>query len=185
MRRLGILMVFEKSLAQCIPLEDVDSHRSEVAVRFLRFFGELHDIALIISCHDAESAGVFPWHLDYRYGKVGSVVLVLLQHKVVVHLVDMVARKDKNVLRLIHIDEVYVVVDGVCSALIPLSAGLAGVRRQYMYTAVCYSHIPRLARSDVSVEDERFVLDQYAHCVDPGVYAVRKSEIDDPVLASE
>ena len=52
-------------------------------------------------------------------GDVGAGVLVLLQHEAVVHLVDVVAGEDEDVLGLLGADGVDVLVDGVGGALVP------------------------------------------------------------------
>ena len=110
---------------------------------------------------------------------------MLVEHYPVVHLVDVVARKYEHVLRVVHVYEVDVVIDRVRCALVPLSAGLSGIRRQDVHSAVSYRKIPGLAGPYVSVQDERLVLHQDADGIYTRIHAVREAEVDDAVLASE
>ena len=56
--------------------------------------------------HDAEGARLGDRHLDAGDGDVGAVVDVLHQHALVVHLVDVVAGEDDEVLRPVAVDDV-------------------------------------------------------------------------------
>ena len=66
-------------------------------------------------------------------GAVGAVLLVEAQHLGVVHLVDVVAGEDQHVVRVVPLDEVDVLVDGVGGAACTSRAPLAGlIGRQHM-----------------------------------------------------
>ena len=90
-----------------------------------------------------------------------------------------------HIFRLIHVDEIDVVIDGVGCTEIPGAAVFRFIRRKHVDAAVAAVEIPGLAVAQISVEDQRLVLGQDANRVDPGGDAVGEAEIDDPVFAAE
>ena len=107
------------------------------------------------------------------------------QHVGVVHLVDMVAGEDDHILRVVHINEAQVLVNGVGGALVPGAALGALVGRQDVDAAGGAVQVPGLAAADIAVQLQGAVLGQHAHGVDTGVGAVGKREVDDAVLTAE
>ena len=66
----------------------------------LRLFFKFIYALAFIAVHYPEAAGFFYRHLNHGYGAVCPLCLVVLEHEVIVHLVDMVSRKDKYVVRI-------------------------------------------------------------------------------------
>ena len=97
----------------------------------------------------------------------------------------MVAREDQDVLRVCQVDEVQVLVDGICRAAIPVRTFLACIRRQNEDTALFLIEIPGTAGSQVIVKLERTVLRQYTDLVDAGIGAVTEWKVNDAVLPAE
>ena len=111
---------------------------------------------------------------------------MLTEHFGVIHLIDVVAREDEDIIRVIHFDKTHVLINGVGRAGKPravLACGL--VRREDEHAAVGTVKIPRLTAADVAVQAQRAVLRQHAHGVYAGVCAVGKRKINDPVLAAK
>ena len=73
-----------------------------------------------MAVHDAKAGSLIERHVDDRDGRVRAGLLVLLEHFVVIHLVDMVAGQDQHILRVVLIHEADVLVNGIRRALIPL-----------------------------------------------------------------
>ena len=103
----------------------------------------------------------------------------------VVLLADLVAGQDNDVLGIIAVDEANVLIDGVCSALVPVGAVCLLVRRQGVHTAVQTVQIPRLTVTDVLVQLLGLVLRCDTNGVDIGVDAVGQREVHDAVLTAE
>ena len=103
----------------------------------------------------------------------------------VVLLADLVAGQDDDVFGIIAVDEADVLIDGVCSALVPVGAVCLLVRRQGVHTAVQTVQIPRLAVTDVLVQLLGLVLCCDTNGVDIGVDAVGQREVHDAVLTAE
>ena len=103
----------------------------------------------------------------------------------VVLLADLVAGQDNDVLGIIAVDEANVLIDGVCSAFVPVGAVCLLVRRQGVHTAVQTVQIPRLTVTDVLVQLLGLVLRCDTNGVDIGVDAVGQREVHDAVLTAE
>ena len=66
----------------------------------LRFFFKFIYALAFIAVHYPESACFLYGDFYHGYGAVCPLCLVVLEHEVIVHLVDMVSRKDKYVVRI-------------------------------------------------------------------------------------
>ena len=108
-----------------------------------------------------------------------------VEHLRVVHLIDMVSRKDQNVFGIILLYESQVLENGVGRAGIPAAFLSSDIGGQNKYAAAGKVEIPRLAGSDVSVELQGLILRKYADGINAGVGAVGKGEVDNAVAASE
>ena len=114
-------------LEQEVGLEDVDAHGGERHVRLvghagrvLRLLQEGDDAVLGVDVHDAEAGRLHARHLEAADGDVGAGVDVLLEHALVVHLVDVVAGQHDDVVRAIAVDDVDVLIDRIGGAGVPL-----------------------------------------------------------------
>ncbi len=88
-------------------------------------------------------------------------------------------------MRIVPLDEIDVLINGVGRALIPIRAGGRLVRLQHMNAAIQAVQIPRLPVADILVQQQRLVLREKADGIDAGVDTVGKREINDAVLAAE
>ena len=117
---------------------------------------------------------------------VGPAAPVGGQERRVVHLVDVVAGEDQDVVGAAVLDDVEVLEDRVGGAAVPLGDPAPGdVRLEHLDPARVPVEVPRPAEADVVVERARVVLGQDDDVGDPGVHAVAQREVDDPVLAPE
>ena len=142
-------------------------------------------VSLVVDVHHAEAGGLHARHLEAADGHVGAGVDVLLQHQLVVHLVDVVAGEDHHELRLVVGDDVDVLVDRVGGALVPLRLGdaLAGGQDVEALVALGAEEVP--AALQVADQAVRLVLGGDADAADAGVQRVRQREVDDAGLAAE
>ena len=61
------------------------------------FSRKVDDAVLVVDMHDAEAGGLHARHLEAADGHIGAAVDMLLQHQLVVHLVDVIAGQDDDV----------------------------------------------------------------------------------------
>ena len=180
--RVGLVQF--QILAHLAPGEDVNAHGGLVALGLGGLLLKLGDAVVFVRVEDAEARRFFPRHFAHGDGQIRAVLDVLAQHRVVIHLVDVVAGEHQHVLRIPLRDEGNVLIDGVGRALVPF-AGLAGlVRRQNVNAAVGKVKIPRRAGADVGVQLQRAVLRQHAHHVDARIGAVGERKINDTVFSA-
>ena len=78
--------------------------------------------SVVSTCDDAEARRVLDRHLEAGDRRRGAALAMEAQHARVVHLVDVVAGEDDDVLRVLARDRVEVLVDGVGGAEIPVLA---------------------------------------------------------------
>ena len=88
---------------QKLRIENVDAHAGERNIRFAwhrrgigRLLEERVDDAIVIDMHDAEGTRLLARHLETAHGNVGFGLDMLLEHDLVVHLVDVVAGENND-----------------------------------------------------------------------------------------
>ncbi len=78
---------------------------------------------MLVDGHDAETGSLGARDLETADSHVGSLVDMLLQHRFVIHLVDMIASQQHDEFRIIALDDVDVLEDRVGGATIPVLLG--------------------------------------------------------------
>ena len=147
-------------------------------------FLEADDAPVLVGFEDAEFSGCGGRvHFDGRDGDVRAGFRVLLEHRLVIHLVDVVAGEDEDVVRLLAADGIDILIDGVGRALIPVLRD-AHLRRQHL-DEIAVAHESGPAAADVPVEAERLVLRENEDAAQVAIEAIGKREIDDAIDAAE
>ena len=95
--RIRILHICKKDLAKQFPVKDIDTHRCKIALRVFRFFFEFNDTSVTVCVHDTETACFLHRYFDNSDGSVCIHFLVVIQHLVIIHLVDMVAGENQKI----------------------------------------------------------------------------------------
>ncbi len=165
---------------QRVGVEDVNAHRRQVAfVAIFRFFVELDDALLFIHLHDAEAVRLFQRHRHDADRQVGALRQVIVDHRAVVHLVDVVSRQNEHVVGAVLANEIQILVDGVRRASVPVLAAARLVGLQQTHAAATAVEIPGFADADMIVEAVRAILRQHTDRVDAAVDAIADRKIDD------
>ena len=147
-------------------------------------FLEADDPPVRVGFDHAEAARRFlRRNLERGHGHIGSGIHMLLEHFLVVHLVDVVAGKNDDVARVLAADGINVLVNGVGGSQIPIGRD-AHLRRQD-FDEFAEAQQLRPALADVPVERKRFVLRQDEYAAEIAVDAVGKRDIDNAVDAAE
>src|SRR5271166_6275 len=74
---------------------------------------------MLIGIHDPETRSLGTWNLDAANRNLGVLLQMLLEHQLVIHFVDVIARQHQEVFRVVTFDNVEVLIDRVRGALIP------------------------------------------------------------------
>ncbi len=170
--------------AQLFPVEDIDTHGSQVAFGNLGLLVKLVDGIVWVGVENAEAGSLLHRDFQHRDGAVGVVFLMLGDHLRIVHFIDVVAGQDQHVIGIVPLDKGNVLINGVGRALVPVGAPAALVGGQHMHAAVHGIQVPGLAGSDVFIEHHGLVLGEDPHRLNPGIDAVGKRKVDDPVFAA-
>ena len=87
--------LFLQTLGQNAGVKDIDAHRCQIAGGLLRFFMELNDLILGVRLHDAKPVRFLDRHRHDGDGQVSALTLMEVQHRAVVHLIDVVAGENQ------------------------------------------------------------------------------------------
>ena len=123
-------------------------------------------------------------HDDAADGQIGVAVDVRVDHGAVVHLVDVIAGQDDDILRIGLLDAVDVLIDGVGRAFVPVFVD-ALLRRQHIDVFAQFAAKEAPAGGEVAVEALRLVLRQDEDAAKVAVDAVGKGEVDDAIESAE
>ncbi|MPN27828.1 hypothetical protein SDC9_175262 [bioreactor metagenome] len=171
--------------AQLPPGKDVNAHGGQGAFGLCGLFLKLQYHVALAGVHDPETGGLGQRHLQYRHRARRACFFMVTQHVGVVHFINMVAAEDKDVFRVVLVDEVHVLVDGVGGAAVPFAALALHIGRQHEHAAVGQVQVPGLAGANVAVELQRLVLGQDTHHIDAGVGAVGERKIDNAIFPAK
>ena len=179
--RLVLCQIFAKQLG----IEYVDTHGSLGRFWLLRLFFKLENTVIFIRIHDTEAAGFLQRDLKHGDRAVRLHFLVIIEHCGIVHLVNMVTGKDQDIVRIIALDKVQILIDGICRTRIPVRTPLLLVGREHLDAAACAVKVPRLTRADILIEHKRLILRKHTYGVEPRVCTVGKRKVDDAVLTAK
>ena len=116
---------------------------------------------------------------------VGAAGHVLLQHRLVVHFIHVVAGQDEHVFRRVALDDVDVLVHRVGGAEIPAVFGHALAGGQDIETFVAFGAEEVPAALQMADQAVGTVLRGHGHAADAGIQRVGEREIDDAQLGAE
>ncbi len=151
----------------------------------LGLLDERHDAVGRVDVHDAETRRFGRGHLEAGDGDIRARVDVLHEHALVVHLVDVVAGENDDVLGRVVVDDVDVLEHGIGGAGVPLVLGhaLAGGQDVEALVAHRLQEVP--AALQVADQAVRLVLGGHRDAPDAGIERVGEREVDDARLAAE
>jgi len=189
---MGIRRVASELLEQERSVEHVDAHARERHARLARhgrrilwLFDEGADVVVVVDMHDAEGGGFAHRDLQTSHRHVGVLLDVLNEHRLVVHLVDVIACENDDVFRRIARDDVDVLEDRVRRSGIPGAVRDALARGQDVEALVAFQPEEVPATLQMADEAVRFVLGGDADATNAGIERVGEREIDDAGLAAE
>ena len=170
--RVGVCLVQLQVLAQLAPAEYIHAHRGFVALGLGRLLGKFVNTVVLVGSQNTKTGGLLPRHLQHSDGTVRIVLFVEVDHLGVVHLVDVVTGEHHYIFRVVLLNKIDVLVNGVRRALIPLGAADGLIRGENMYAAVLAVQVPGLTVAQIVVQFQRLILGQYANGVNTAVDAV-------------
>ena len=128
--------------------------------------------SVLAGVHDPEAGRFFKRNAQHGDRTVCFFRLMEIEHLVVIHLVDMVARQNENIFGRISVNKVEILINGVRGPLVPVGAVVTLVRRQDHNSAEVAVKIPRLTVADIFVKLKRLILRQHTDGVDTRIDTV-------------
>ena len=124
----------------------------------LRFFFKVNYLTVLIGNHNAKTFGFFHRHRHNRNRNFRAVLLMEIQHYLIIHLVDMVARKNQYILwmKALHICDI--LINRICSSRIPFAVHTFLIGGKYRNASYISVKVPRNAYSDMGIQAKRLVL---------------------------
>ena len=189
---VGIVRIAAQLLEQELGGEDVDAHGGERDVRLARhgrrigrLFQKAGDLALVVNMHDAEGGGLHAGNLETAHRHIRIFLHMLLQHELVIHLVDMIAGQHDDVFGRMAGDDVDVLEHRIGRAFIPVEFVDALGGRENVEALVPLG--PHEVPGALHVPDERvrLVLRRHPNPPDAAVDGIGQREIDDAGHAAE
>ena len=151
----------------------------------LGLFLKLVNPVVFIGMEKTEAGSILPRNLTHGNGQIGTLLDVSAKHGIVVHLIDVIAGENQDIIRIPLLDESDVLIDGVGGTLVPFAGFSCLIGGQNENTAIGQIQIPGRARSNVGIQFKRSVLSQNTNHVNTGVGAVGKRKVNDPELSTE
>ena len=192
MRGMRIIGVAGQLLVKKIGVEHVNAHARQRHIgvargrlRMLGLFMEGDHALLIVHRHHAEFPGILDRHIDAGHRHVGRIGGMKRQHFAVIHLVNVVARQDQDIGRIVVAQDVHVLEHRIGGTAVPHGFVDALLRRHQLDELVELAAQETPAAMQMLQQAVRFVLGDDADAADTGIDAVGKGEIDDAELAGE
>ena len=104
-----------------------------------------------IRVHDSKAAGLFQRHINDRHSQTGMLILVLSEHVVIVHLVNMVARENEDIFGVDAVDISHILVYGMAGPQEPAIPLLGGIGLEDGCTGINSVQAPGRSVSNMAV----------------------------------
>src|SRR5271166_4557268 len=140
---------------------------------------------MLIGIHDPESRSLSTWNLDAANRNVGFLLHMLLEHQLVIHFVDVIARQHHEVFRGVTFDNVEVLIDRIRGALIPEPLRNALARGQNIKALVADGAHDIPGAMKMPDEAVRLVLGRDGDVPYARIESVRERKINDARFAAE
>ena len=153
--------------------------------RVCGFFLKADNALVGVDLHDSEFLCSVALDSQCTDGQIGLHVLVILDHRVIVHLVNVISSQNHKILGAFLFDGINVLVDRIGCPLIPIL--IDPLLRRYDIDKLIELSAKEVSPSkvDVAVEAHGFILRQYKHLPKATIETIRKDKIDDSVVATE
>ena len=178
-----LILQLNQRLLQYRPGEDVDSHRSQVASRMLRFFLELQDSVCIIRNADTKTARFFDWHRNGGHGNIRMIGLMEIQHYLIIHFVNVITTQNQHIIRIIILHVIQILVNRIGCSGIPFATRTSLVRWKNWHAPNIAVKIPWNTDSNVRIQLQWLILCKHTYCINFRVNTVTQWKINDTILS--
>ena len=183
--QVALILQLQERFLQNLPGENIDTHRSQIASGMFRLFFKVRDLTVLIGDHHAEAAGFLNRDRHAGNGNIRFVRLVEIEHNLIIHLIDVVAAQDQDIIRIEGFHVSQILQNGIGRTRVPFTVRTFFIRRKDRHTADITVQIPRDSDTDMTVQPQRLILCKYPNRVHTGVDAIAQRKINDTVFPAE
>ena len=175
-------IILNQRITQSVPCKYVNPHGSKIALRAFRLFLKFVNLIAVLGIHNAEAVCFLHRHLHNGNRCRCIVRLMEGKHLGIIHFINVVTGKNQHIFRIIAVDKVNILINGVCRPVEPF-AGIPcfHMRCKNRHTAVFLIQIPWNPNPDMLIQTQRLILCQHADGIHTGVNAVAQRKIDDTI----
>ena len=183
---IRILHICQKEFPEELPVKNINSHGSQVALWLSRFFFKFYNLVCLAICiHDSETACFFHWNFDNGDSSICFAFFVECKHFSIIHFINMVTGKNQKIFRCERIDKIDILGNSVCSSAVNVKTCVCFFTwRQYIYAAVLGIQTPTSSGCYIAVQENRLILGQNTYYINSTVCTVTEGEIHDAVFSS-
>ena len=145
------VLFLNQRVPQDRPTKYVNPHRGKITSRIRRFFLKFCNLILFICNYDSEPAGLLHRNRHGSDGYIRLILLVKIQHLLIIHLVNMIAGKNQNIIRIITLHKLHVLINRVRRSRIPFAIRTFLVRRQDCNTSHIAVQVPWNSDSNMGI----------------------------------
>ena len=117
----------------------------------LRLLLKLRDAVVVICDHDTETAGLLNRNLHGRDRHIRIVRLVVLQHHLIVHLVNMISGQNQDIFRIVVLHIFKILINRIRRTCVPVASLALLIRRKHGYASDIAIQIPRDTDTDMRI----------------------------------
>ena len=185
MARICILHICEKHFTKKFPIEDINTHRSEVTLWMFWFLFKFNNMSCFICIHNTKTACFLHRNFDNGNRCICVVLLVILKHLVIIHLIDVVSREDQQIVWGVCIYKVNILGNSISSSSVYIKVCISFLTRwEHINATVLRIKSPSSSCCCIAVQKYGFVLCQNTYNVNSAVCAVTKWEINNAVFSA-
>ena len=146
-----LFRIGEKRFLQRLPVEDINTHRRQIAARICRLLLEVSNPAVFIGNHNSEAFRFFHRNRHNCYGHLCAVLLVEIKHHFIVHLINMIPGKNQHIVRIKGLHVVDILIYRIRCTSIPFTVCTLLIGRKNCNAAYVPVQIPRYADTDMRI----------------------------------
>ena len=117
------------------------------------FFFKFNDTSVFVSIHNTKTAGFFHWNFNNGNCCISIGFNMIIQHLCIIHLIDVVSGKDKNIFRIIVVNKINVLRNSICSSTINIQISVCFLTWwKYINTTVFCIQTPTSSCSNITIQ---------------------------------
>ena len=123
-----LLRIDIQCFPQRLPVKNINPHGCQITSGILGFFLKIRNPFVLVGNHDAEPLCLLHRHGHDGYRHLRVVFLMEIQHHLIIHLINMIPRKDQHIIRVKAVNVIHILINGIRGSGIPFAVGTFLIR---------------------------------------------------------